>query len=146
MSKWSWRRLVKDYVRNKCRNELLEAMKTYKKLEYEQCSKEELKRKKYFFDLNLERIRFKALSNMLETFKANFPSKYRNESLACKECKETNIVKETEINEPKDTQSHNLTTCVAYSQLRQQFDLNTDIGIVNYFKAVIKKRIYEDIL
>ena len=83
---------------------------------------------------------------MLETFEANFPSKYRNESLACKECKTTNEDEGTETNEPRDTQSHNLTNCVAYSQLRQQYDLNTDIGIVDYFKAVIKKRLDEDAL
>ena len=142
ISKWSWKKLVKDYVRNKCRNELLESMKIYKKLDYEKSNNEEFKRKQYFYDLNLEQIRFrfKASSNMLESFKANFPSKYKNQSLRCKACtsdKQTN----EQTDQPRDTQDHNLTSCSAYYQLRQQYDLNTDIGIINSFKAVIKQRI-----
>ena len=77
---------------------------------------------------------------MLKYFKAKFPSKYKNQSLRCKACtsdKQTN----EQTDQPRDTQDHNLTSCLAYYQLRQQYDLNTDIGIVNYFKAVIKQRV-----
>ena len=82
---------------------------------------------------------------MLEYFKANFPSKYQKKSLRCTDCKEDKE-DETETDEPKDTQQHNLTNCPAYQLLRLQHDLNTDIRIVNYFKAVIQRRTEETIL
>ena len=83
---------------------------------------------------------------MLESFKANFPSKYQNESITCVECKAEYEEDETTTVKPKDTQLHNLTICPAYRELRLKYDLTSDIGIINYFKAVIARRTEKDIL
>ena len=67
---------------------MLEDIKKYKKLNYEEMSKETFKRKKYFFENNLEKVRlmFKIKSEILPTIKKNFPRKgqrpSRNDEIA----------------------------------------------------------------
>ena len=142
MSKYRFRKLVNDYIHSKCRSELLEQIKHYKKVSFEECSKEEFKRKPYFYTLNLSEIRyrFKIQSNMIESFRANFSSKFRGESLACPYCNKTNRQTDKTRDEPRDSQEHNLTACPAFSDLRSMFDLETDQGIIQYFKSVVDKR------
>ena len=121
---------------------LLEQIKQYKKVSYEECSKEEFKRKPYFYTLNLNEIRyrFKIQSFMVESFKANFSSKFRGESLACQYCNKVNRQTDEGTYEPQDTQEHNLTECPAFRDLRSMYDTKTDRGLVQYFTAVVDRR------
>ena len=57
MNKWQFKKLVREYTYKRQSEMLLNKIKNYKTLNYEQCSKEEFKRKQYFFDMNLCQIR-----------------------------------------------------------------------------------------
>ena len=57
MSKGQFRKQVKSYVNDICRNELLEEAKKYKKLNHVSLANEEFKRKEYFHQLNLDQVR-----------------------------------------------------------------------------------------
>ena len=71
------------YIEEKNKIELLEDIKTYKKLHFEEMSKEKFERKSYFFENNLEDVRmmFKIKSEVLPTVRKNFARKYKNQSL-----------------------------------------------------------------
>ena len=75
---------------------------------------------------------------MLETVRGNQPNKYRNSTLRCQSCKNMSIDIQTEN---RDTQTHLLEVGPAFSDMRGQFDLNSDVGIIGFFKAVISHRI-----
>ena len=146
MSKYQWRKLVNQYVRNRNKEQLLQSMKEYKKVDFNQCVNEEFKRKDYFYDLNLDqtRTRFRISSQMLETVRSNFSNKYKYSSLGCQSCKGIINQNNDSHDEPIDSQSHLLTSCLAFSDLRDQFDTESDLGLVNFFTAVIKRRLEEE--
>merc|ERR1711954_125743 len=83
ISKNMWRSKVKKYVTNLNRNQLLEDMKRYKKLNFEECEKEEFKRKEYFNTLDLEgvRLKIKLTSKAVPTLITHFKRKYRDKTL-----------------------------------------------------------------
>ena len=139
-SKWFWKKEVKKYIIRLNRECLLEDMKKYKKLDYNTCVNETFERKSYFFDLNLEQVHdnFRIWSHMVETVRRNFPSKYKNKSLDCQSCK--NVVYDVNISK-RDSQTHLLEVCPVFSDLRGKCDLQSDRGIVDFFKAVISHRI-----
>ena len=93
LSKWSWKKKVKGYIHDLCKAMLLQEIKGYKKISYEECSKEEFERKSYFRTLNLEqtRDRYRISSSMVKDIRGNFPSKYRGESLRCQSCKNNSM-------------------------------------------------------
>ena len=146
MSKFQFRKLVKNYIRNKNKTELLQSIREYKKIDYNQCFEEEYKRKSYFYDMNLEqtRTRFRISSKMLQTVKSNFSSKYKHTSMSCQSCKGMKRETEDSEDDPIDSQSHLLTSCLAFSDIRDQYDTNTDLGLVKFFSAVIERRIEEE--
>ena len=39
-----------------------------------------------------------------------------------------------------DTQTYLLESCPAFSDLRERYDTDSDLGIVKFFKAVIERR------
>ena len=47
MSKVHWKRLIKEKIKNKNKNDLLERIKNYKKIEYDIVSNEEFELKPY---------------------------------------------------------------------------------------------------
>ena len=79
MSKWQFKKLAKSYVNNLNKNQLLEKIKESKKIDYEQCVKEEYKRKEYFNELKLGDIRrrFRISSSMVEHVRGNYSKKYK---------------------------------------------------------------------
>ena len=78
---------------------------------------------------------------MLETFKCNFSSKFKQKSRACDYCSS----QETELSDkPRDCQNHALIECPQYAEFRIQYDIQTDLGIVQFFRAVIDKRLEEE--
>ena len=124
------------------KTELLEKIRQSKKIDYEVCRNEEYKRKDYFDELKLDDIRRRfRISSSMEHVRANFSSKYKSDSLACQSCLKrnnaTNEQTDTDTNIPRDCQNHILNQCPSYDDLRLQFDTETDIGIVNFFKAVM---------
>ena len=146
-SKAIWRKIVRNYVLNRNKAQLLESMKKYKKINYDECVQEEFRRKPYFYEMTLDQIRtrFRISSQMLQSVKANFASKYRHKSLACESCRgtdrQTDSLTPRPENEPIDSQTHLLTSCPAFDDLREQYDTQSDLGLVNFFRAVIDRRI-----
>ena len=140
LSKWQFKKKVQRYIVSKQRTDLLESMKSLKKISYEQCATEEFRRKPYFYTMTISQIRdrFRFSSLMVETVRYNFSNKYRTDSLECQSCKAMTPGSEET---PRDTQSHLLTTCPAFSDLRTEYDTQSDLGLVQFFKAVIERRV-----
>ena len=139
MSKYQWKKEVGRFIDTKNRNDLLQDIKKYKKLDYEQFAKETFGRKEYFYNLDLEgvRTRFRISSKMFPTIRKNFSRKYQNQTLTCPAC--SNLQEEKYL----DTQDHVLTVCSAYSDLRNDLDLSEDKDLVIFFKNVLERRIEE---
>ena len=78
ISKWQYKRIVKKYIHNKARNELLNDIRGYKKLNYEELSSEPLERKSYLSTLSLEnaRMRFRVSSSFVQGVRTHFSRKY----------------------------------------------------------------------
>ena len=127
------------------KNQLLERIKVSKKIDYNQCINEEFKRKEYFDKLKLDEIRkrFRISSSMVEHVRGNFSSKYRGNSLACQACLKVNKEEKRMMDTTRDSQNHILYRCPAYDDLRLVHNVDTDIGIVQYFTAVIERRVEE---
>ena len=107
-------------------------------------SKEEFKRKQYFSELKLDDIRkrFKISSFMLESVRANFSNKYRADSLECQYCLQTSKHPSPQ-RIPYDCQNHILIECPAYSDLRLLYNTDSDLGIVQFYTEVVKRRLEE---
>ena len=131
VSKWKYKRKVKSYISNLNKNQILEEIRSYKKLSYDELSIQSFERKAYFSSLNLNKARmcFQVASCYVDTVRGNFSRKYRQKSLACPGCSEPPVppVQSSETNQSqpsdsgssqseKDTQSHIL-VCPAYSDL-----------------------------
>ena len=151
LSKWRWRKQVKIYINSKNRKNILENIKKYKKLNYDDFYREEFKRKDYFYEYNLETVRglFRLSSRMLETVRGDFPNKYRRKSLRCpscrfNQCSSTDIQtdQQTDIEEegPIDTLEHIKSDCKGFIELRSQYDLSDDVQLLNFFHAVVNER------
>ena len=138
-SKQLWKKRAKKYIEEKNKLELLEEIKKYKKLHYEDMSKETFERKAYFHENNLEDVRFmfKIKSEVLPTMRKNFSRKYKN-SLICPSCKTT----ASNISSPQeDTQRHLMFDCPTFAAQRMDKDLvNNDSELINFFKSVITYR------
>ena len=82
---------------------------------------------------------------MVNNIKGNFKDKYRkrNTSITCPSCKPENGSNTDDLitEKPQDTQNHLLETCVAFKELRESIDTNTDSGLVSFFREVVKRRI-----
>ena len=91
---------------------------------------EPFEKKDYFQKLNLEeaRIMFKKRAKMMQYVKFNFSSdpQYRSQLWQCNGCK-TNI----------DSMSH-IIWCPAYSNLREDKDINCDKDLAKYLLQVLK--------
>ena len=141
----------RKYVFEANKNSLLDSVKKYKKLSYEEFSSESFRRKSYFYDLDLEavRYRFRISSKMLDV-KANFPRKYRRSGINCPSCKQTRIVNNNRFQSttpevldpspPSESQSHIMFDCSAFQGLREKYDINEDKQIVAFFKEALFHR------
>ena len=72
-TKYQWKQKTKHFVREQNRDQLLEKMKRYKKLDYEKCRDEKFVRKDYFYSSN--RFHFRISNKMV-----------KNERKTSKEC------------------------------------------------------------
>ena len=90
ISKNVWQRKTKTYINEKNRQDPLEDIKGYKKLDFEKLSKESFERKPYFYSMNLEsvRMKFKISSHMVQTVRKICKGKYKLHSPRCPSCKD----------------------------------------------------------
>ena len=117
------------------------------KLSHDSLATEEFKRKEYFQLLNLEQVRdrLKLRAQMFGNFKGSFPSKFRRQgtSLKCKLC-ETNTKSSSNCDitteENIETQSHYLELCPLVSDLKELYNTESDVGIIEFFRAVVQRR------
>ena len=72
---------------------------------------------------------------MVPTVRQNFCNKYMREGTHCRSCSESGKPA------APDTQHHVIADCPAYEDIRDQFDMETDRGLVKFFKEVVKRRI-----
>merc|ERR1711954_255018 len=79
ISKRKFRGMVKQYIFRKNQAEVVESTRGYKKLNYDEISKQEYKRKPYFYNMSLEngRMAFKVNTKTVHTIPANFSAEYR---------------------------------------------------------------------
>ena len=119
------------------KDDLLNQIKGYKKLNFEQLQTEEFNRKSYISSLNIHesRMRFKIKSHMTPSIRMNFQSdvQHTRDLWACPGC-----LTELDIG-CRDPQYH-VMICPSYADLRQDKDLTKDRDVVHYFQQVIKQR------
>ena len=147
LSKWQFRKMTRAYVNNLCKLELLEESKPYKKLDHNTLATEQFEQKEYFKQLDIEQVRdrLRLRAQMFGDFRGSFPSKYRRQglSLKCKLCDNnlnpTNNPNDT-TEETIETQNHYLELCPLVSDLKDMHDTGTDIGIIQFFRAVMHRR------
>ena len=145
VSKGVWKMNVKHYINNMTRNNLLESMKKYEKVNHAEYEKEPFERKKFLQNLDLEgaRMRMRISMGMVNTVRSNFKQSYKDRSLTCQSCKNIRVVKSDnlEVEKPTDSQVHLMEDCEAFQDIRAELDLQSDADIVTFFKKVIQRRI-----
>ena len=116
---------------------MLEKIKGYKKLDFDQMSTETFEKKQYFSELTLEmvRLKFKISSKVVPTIRNNFKRKYKDSSFSCPSCR--NLDSQVS-NHVEDSQSHVMLYCPAFVELRENKDLSNDRDLTEFFKAVIE--------
>ena len=139
-TKRTWSNRVQNYINDKNRMDLLNDIRKYKKLSFEELSMEKFERKSYFSELDLESVRmmFKIQSKVVPTVRKNFSSKYRNKSLSCQSCKNLN----PSLSSPReDTQHHLITECPAFEDIRRNKNMKNSKHLTDFFKSVIEHRL-----
>ena len=154
INKWRFKNLVKKFIRRRNEAELLESIRGYKKLNYEELSQETFGRKSYFFSLPLDaaRMRFRIASKLVQTIRTNFSSQYRRKGqlLTCPLCSKSDLNEnaspatrdmsdEQQSPQPLHSQSHILTECEAMSDLRTECEPNDDYSLAIFFKKVVAR-------
>ena len=152
LSKWQFKKVVKEYVTDLNVKELLSDAKNYKKVNSEDLSREEFKKKEYFSELNLGQVRdrFRLVAQMYGDFKGSFPSHFRRRgvSLKCDMCKNilpSNTSLDTTSEENVQSQHHFLDICPQVRDIKSLYDTDSDIGLINFFKAVMDRKAEMDI-
>ena len=131
VSKIKWAKLCKFHLHLKNKEDLLQQISSYKKLDTDKLSSESYGLKPYISSMNVSDARtfFSSRSMMLSTIQSNFKNnpKFKANDYRCK-CGDI------------DTQS-TLLTCKLYSHLREGLDLaHSDTDLVRYYQLVIQHR------
>ena len=151
VNKYQWRKTVRKYIIEANKKSLLESVKQYKKLNYEEFLSEPFSRKSYFYELDLESVRYRfRISSKMVDVRANFPRKYQRSGINCPSCKQLRVVKDKgalstapnlcDSTIPAESQSHIMFDCLAFQELRQNYDLSEDSQIVEFFKEALRHR------
>ena len=157
ISKRAFKKVSGKYIKQKDTSELLESVKKYKKLNYDDLSQSEMKRKNYFRNMDLEsgRVAFRVASKMLP-LPANFPSQYRRRglSLACPSCSGPSSIRPTTLRTdmsdpaapptsppppPTLSQSHLLTTCPGVADIRADCNIFDEESVTLFFRRVVAR-------
>ena len=137
----------KIFLKNKC--ELIQMSEKYKKINTECFSRESFQMKSYFKTLSIQqsRLQFKLNAKMTPKIASNFhrDPKYRDINYLCVGCSvrggSKSVSEEQTLN--TDSEDHVL-ECFAYSDLRQNLDLDVQSDLLTFFQLVIDRRIAEE--
>ena len=121
----------------------------YKKIDTNILSGESGRMKSYFKTLNIQqsRLQFKINSKMTPKIASNFhrDPKYREINYLCVGCSvgggSESVSEEQNLN--LDSEDH-VVRCFAYSDLRQNLDLDVQTDLLTFFQLVIDRRIAEE--
>ena len=137
-SKLQFKRIIKKKIHEENKNDILNQLKSYKKLNWEEYKEEEFRVQPYFNTLNIPdtRTRFKLKSFMTPTVQMNFLSdpSYAKKLWTCSGCSRGG-----DAGGCPDTQRH-IIACTGYAKLRKRADLNKDKDLVRNFQQIIQIR------
>ena len=144
-SKSQWKKIVNSYISGENERELLDIMKSYKKINPAELASESCSAKSYLSEMYISRARlkFKLRASMTPTVKMNFMNDalFKRQMWICDGCAKLSC--DTNSNGKLDTQQHIL-VCEGYKDLREGKDLDKDQDLVGYFEAVIRRRMLSD--
>ena len=130
LSKHQWRKLIREKVDQRNQKNLLDQIKTYKKLDYNQLAKEEYEAKPYLSNMTVPMARtyFALRTSMLKTVQMNYKHvpEYQANQWKC-------------VCGQPDYQAH-LETCSSYLHLQNGLNMQCDADIVKFYQLVIKER------
>ena len=148
VTKHHWKKTVRKYTVNLNKSQLLDDIRKYKKMKYDELVNEPFERKSYLSELSLEnaRMRFRASCNLVQTVRTDFKRKYQGKSLACPGCS-ANSIASSGVNSRPRSQSQpdslpHILVCESYSDLQDpDFDPNDDKMLAEFFIKVVNRRI-----
>ena len=129
-----WSKEISNLIERKNKEEILRKLKSYKKIEYDEVSKEDFGIKNYMKNLTYEdslfafRIRGKVVKSIRTHFKKE--DEYADELWSCWEPECTSL----------DTMNHIKDQCIHYDSLKTDLDLQRDEDVVKFFRRVLEKR------
>ena len=134
-SKHQWKTKVNSAVDEANHKSLLNQIKTYKKLNYDELTKEEYEVKDYINKLPLAKSRtfMHYRAKMLKGFKMNFQSDpiFEKENFKC-------------VCGRISSQNHALNSCDLYEDLLDIHDTESTEGLIDFFDAVLQRKQEED--
>ena len=151
-SKPHFKRILKELIYKKNREELLNWMKGYKKISFDYCRGRPHKMQDYFRELNIQdsRMKFRIDSFLVPTIRMNYKShkKYKAENWLCPDCTPESV---TMSPSPPGDLSTSLTTlhadtqehayvCLGNSDLREGRDLDKTRDQVAFFSDLVERR------
>ena len=136
---------MKSEIAKLNKDEILQKTKGYKKISYEELSKQPFMLQPYMKTLKISdaRLRFKLKTFMTPTIQMNFPSdsEFADQLWTCTGCANIGSTDQPSgVAGQRDTQTHVL-ICPGYAELRQSMNLDEDSDLVKYFSLVIKRRL-----
>ena len=131
-SKLQWKRLVKEKIQQKNKDDFLNSIKgSYKKLDFKSLSEEKFEIKSYFKELGMHdaRLYFRSRCKMLKSVKMNFKNHppYLKDQWKCSGCSMV------------DSQEH-LLWCPGYATIREGKDLSNNGDLVGYYREILRLR------
>ena len=140
-SKQQWKTRIRNLMKQKNEEEILNNMKKYKKLNFADFKDENCNEKDYLSSMFLTqaRLNFKLRAKMTPTVQMNFMNdpKFAHNLWTCVGCKSDSSSEDG--TRMMDSQSHIL-RCSGYEDLRIDKNLSNEKDLVDYFSLVIKRR------
>ena len=139
ITKWAWKRKVKQYIHQKQKAELIKEAKRYKKLNTDKMSQDSYERKSFLSALKLEdaRMLYKVPSKVVPTVRSHFLRRYGSTSLSCPGCSS-----ESDQSQCRDSSTHILLHCDAYADLMDKdLDPDNDIMLAQFFRSVVERKL-----
>ena len=130
-TKSEWKKEISQKIKELNKNNILDQMKSYKKINFFEKKQEQFECKEYFKTMKLKdsRMLFSLNSKMTKTVKSHFfgDKKFASELWSCQMCQKIDTILHIKI-------------CPSYSHLRENKDLNNDFHLAEYFNQVLQIR------
>ena len=136
-SKWSWRKIIKQRIKQKNLNDLIKWSKGYKKVHTKEIKKRPADMSPFLKKINLteSQVLFRKSCSLHYTLWMNWKKKYQDENLDCVDCLEL----EPQVLNP-DTQDALLSTvCLRNNDLKQGRDPNNLQQKAHFYMDVIER-------